>query len=80
MQLVYFIDIFEGSYKIERDRFATDSVNVIKNRPLAAKETQGNFNTYQPAEPQPHQKTMESCIRNNNTQNFRKPYWFVRNC
>ena len=53
---------------------------MIKNRPLAAKETQGNLNTYQPAEPQPHQKTMESCIRNNNTQNFRKPYWFVRNC
>ena len=38
MQLNYPIDIFEDNYNIVRDRFETDSVNVIKNRPLVAKK------------------------------------------
>ena len=38
MQLVYPIDVFEDNYNIVRDRFETDSVNVIKNRPLVAKK------------------------------------------
>ena len=44
MQLVYLIDIFEDN--IVRDRFETDSVNVMKNRPLVAKKHKGNFNKY----------------------------------
>ena len=38
MQLIYPIDIFEDNYNIVRDRFEADSVNVMKNRPLAAKK------------------------------------------
>ena len=38
MQLIYFIDIFEDNYNVVRDRFETDSVNVMKNRPLVAKK------------------------------------------
>ena len=38
MQLIYLIDIFEDKYNIARDRFEIDSVNVMKNRPLAAKK------------------------------------------
>ena len=38
MQLVYPIDIFEDNYNIVRDRFQTDSVNVMKRRPLVAKK------------------------------------------
>ena len=38
MQLIYLIDIFEDSYNIVRDCFETDSVNVMKNRPLVAKK------------------------------------------
>ena len=38
MQLIYPIDIFEDNYNIVRDRFETDSVNVMKNRPLVAKK------------------------------------------
>ena len=38
MQLIYSIDIFEDNYNIVRDRFETDSVNVMKNRPLVAKK------------------------------------------
>ena len=37
MQLIYLIDIFEDNY-IVHDRFKTDSVNVMKNRPLVAKK------------------------------------------
>ena len=37
MQLIYLIDIFEENYNILRDYFETDSVNVMENRPLAAK-------------------------------------------
>ena len=35
---MYPIDIFEDNYNIVRDRFETDSVNVMKNRPLVAKK------------------------------------------
>ena len=38
MQLNYNIDIFEDYYNIVRDRFETDSVHVMKNRPLVAKK------------------------------------------
>ena len=38
MQLIYRIDIFEDNYNIARDRFKTDAVNVMKNRPLFAKK------------------------------------------
>ena len=38
MQLIYPVDIFEDNYNIVRDRFETDSVNVMKNRPLVAKK------------------------------------------
>ena len=38
MQLIYPIDIFEDNYNIVRDRFETDSVNVVKNGPLVAKK------------------------------------------
>ena len=38
MQLIYPIDIFEDNYNIVRDRFETDSVNVMKSRPLVAKK------------------------------------------
>ena len=36
--IIYPIDIFEDNYNIVRDRFETDSVNVMKNRPLVAKK------------------------------------------
>ena len=38
MQLIYPIDIFEDNYNIIRDRFETDSVNVMKNTPLVVKK------------------------------------------
>ena len=38
MQLIYPVDIFEDNYNIVRDRFETDSVNMMKNRPLVAKK------------------------------------------
>ena len=38
MQLICIIDISEDNYNIVRDRFETDSVNVMKNRPLVAKK------------------------------------------
>ena len=38
MQLTYLIDIFEDNYNIVRDRFETDSGNVMKNAPLVAKK------------------------------------------
>ena len=38
MQLIYLIDVFEDNYNNVHDRFKTDSVNVIKNRPLAPKK------------------------------------------
>ena len=38
MQLTCIIYISEDNYKIERDRFETDSGNVIKDRPLTVKK------------------------------------------
>ena len=38
MQLIYLIDIFQDNYNIIRDRFETDSVNVVKNRLIVAKK------------------------------------------
>ena len=38
MQLIYLLDIFEDNYNIVCDRFETDSLNVMKNRSLVAKE------------------------------------------
>ena len=40
MQLIYLIDVFQDNYNIAivRDRFKTDSVNVMKNRPLVVKK------------------------------------------
>ena len=38
MQLIYLTDIFQDNYNIVTDRFETDSVNVMKNRPLVAKK------------------------------------------
>ena len=38
MQLIYPVDIFEDTYNIVRDRFETDSVNVMKNRTFVAKK------------------------------------------
>ena len=38
MQLIYLIDTFEDNYNIVPNPFETDSVNVVKNRPLVAKK------------------------------------------
>ena len=38
MQLVYLNDIFEDNQNIVRDRFERNSVNLMKNRLLVAKE------------------------------------------
>ena len=38
MQLIYLIEIFGDNYNIVRDCFETDSLSVMKNRPLAAKK------------------------------------------
>ena len=47
MELVYFTDIFEDNHSIVRNHFVTDSLNEMKNRPLNAEKTKGNFSTYQ---------------------------------
>ena len=38
MQLIYLADIFEDNYNIVRDRFETNSVNMLEIRPLVAKK------------------------------------------
>ena len=38
MQLIYLADTFEDNYNILRDRFETESVNVIKYMSLVAKK------------------------------------------
>ena len=38
MQLIYLADIFENNYNIPRNRFETDSVNVMKNISLVSKK------------------------------------------
>ena len=78
LQLVYFIDIFKDNHNIVRDRFVTDSVNVMKNRPFFAKkhkEISTHINVTQF-----DQIHMEIVTRNNNAQNFHMPYWLVTNC
>ena len=45
MQLLYLIEIFENKYNTVRDRFETDSVNVMKNGCLFQRN-KGNFNIY----------------------------------
>ena len=87
MQLVYLIEIFEDNYKTVRDRFETDSVNLIKNRLIVAKKRKGSFNILTILNilniltilTQSYQKTLEIVTRSNNTENVRKPYWFVTN-
>ena len=76
MQLIYRIDIFEDNYNIVRDRFETDSVNVMKNRSLVAKKQRKSQYTLAASV---YQKTMKIVARNINTLNVRKPYWFVTN-
>ena len=78
MQLVYFDYIFENNHKTVRDRFVTDLVNVMKNRPLVAKKHK-EISIYISLTQQ-HQKTVKIFTRNNNTQNFHNPCWFVTNC
>ena len=38
MQLIYLADTFEDNYNILRDRFETESVNVMKYMSLVAKK------------------------------------------
>ena len=76
MQLIYRIDIFEDNYNIVRDRFETDSVNVMKNRSLVAEKQRKSQYILAASV---YQKTMKIVARNNNTQNVRMPYWFVTN-
>ena len=38
MQLIYLIDIFQDDYNTLHDLSETDSVNLLKNRPLVAKK------------------------------------------
>ena len=76
MQVIYRIDIFEDNYNIVRDRFETDSVNVMKNRSLVAKKQRKSQCILSALV---YQKTMKTVARNNNILNIRKPYWFVTN-
>ena len=71
MQLIYLADIFEDNYNIKRDRFETESANVMK-----CKETKKILIYWLGSV---YQTTMRTVNRNNNTQILRKPYWFVRN-
>ena len=45
MQMIYLIDIFQDYFNIVHDRFQTDSVSVMKNRPLIGKK-QRKFKLY----------------------------------
>ena len=76
VQLIYLIDIFQDNYNIVRDRFETDSVNVMKNKLLVAKkqiEFQYILAWLRPSE------NIKLVTRNNNTQIIRKLYRFVTN-
>ena len=75
LQLTYLI---EENHKIVRDRLVADSVNVMKNGPFLVKRLK-QISIYINLA-QLHKKPMEIFIRNRNTHNFSKPYWFVRNC
>ena len=66
MQLIYRIDIFEDNYNIVRDRFETESVNVMKSTSLVAK-TQRKSQYILAASV--YQKTKKIIARSNNTQN-----------
>ena len=70
MQLVYLTDIFEDNENIVRDRFETDSGNVMKIGHLFQRN-KGNFNIYINLT-QLCQKTMKTVTSNNNTQNVHK--------
>ena len=76
VQLICLIDIFEDNYNIVHDRFETDSVNAMKNRPLVKKK-QRKFQYILLGSV--YQKTTKIVTRNNNTQIVHKPYWFVKN-
>ena len=64
-----YIDIFEDNYNIARDRFETDSVNVMKKGRFFQRN---NRNSIYINLPQLYQKTKKIVTRNNNTQNVRK--------
>lgn len=74
MQLVY-LDIFEDTHNIARDRFITDSVKAVKNTPLDRKKRK-EISIYINLS-QSHQEAKEIFNRNNNNQNFRKPFGSV---
>ena len=76
MQIIYRTDVFEDNYNIVRDRFETDSVNVMKNRSLVAKKQRKSQYILAASV---YQKTKKTVARNNGTLNIRKPYWFVTN-
>ena len=63
MQLIYLADIFEDNYNIVRDRFETDSVNVMKKDCLFQRN-KGNLVYINLA--QSYQKTMKIVTRINN--------------
>ena len=77
MQLIYLIEIFEDNYNIVRDCVEADSVNVMKIGRLLQRN-KGNFNIHHYLR-SVYKETMKIVTRNNNTQNVRKPYWFVTN-
>ena len=79
MQLVYLIDIFEDNFNTVRDRFGNRFSKSKRDEKKGRlfQRNKGNFNIYNLA--QSYQKTMEIVTRNINTQNVRKPYWFVTN-
>ena len=56
---------------IVRDRFETDSVNVVKDKLVAAKKHEGISVYINLAQSQ--RKNMEIVIRKINSQNFRNP-------
>ena len=76
MKLIYSIDIFEDNYNIVRDCFKTDSVNVMKKRPLVAKKQRKSQYIVAWLS---LSENLENCHQEQNTQNVRKPYWFVTN-
>ena len=77
MQLICIIYISGDIYNIARDRFETNSVNVMKDRPVIAKKQEISVGIYQLDSV--YQKTTKIFTRNKNTQNVCKPSWFVTN-
>ena len=77
MQLVYLILTFlKIIITLVRDRFETDSVNVMKKGRLFQRN---KLNSIYINLAQSYQKTMKIVTRNNNTQNVRKSLLFVIN-